>query len=107
MTDRSPHGEDDRGFVCPSGCIGPEACINAIHIRALDATVRKLDGVLANEAHLKAVRVTQGNLGSIAVRSQTINAQHGALYGGCELYRLQADGLITEAISVDDMPPID
>lgn len=107
MPNKNMVAEDERGFMCPSGCMGPETCVNAIQIRALHVMREALDEVLVDDTQLYAIGVVQGGLGSVAVRSEALKKHHAALYASCGLYRNEADGLITEAVDVSDMPPLD
>lgn len=95
------------GFVCPSGCISPEACVSARQIRVLDLAHRAFLTTIQNPGSIETIKAVHGDLNSISVQGEHLKKQSAALYEACGLYRLQADGLITEAVDVSDMPPLD
>lgn len=99
--------ESERGFICPSGCISPDACVNAGSIRALHEKRVALDTLLSNETAVKAIQVLDGSLGSIGVRAASMSKENGLLTASCGLYRDIRGGHITTATLDKDLPPID
>lgn len=99
--------ESERGFICPSGCIGPDACINAGSIRALHEKRAALDALLSDETAVKAIRVLDGDLGSIGVRAASMSKEDGLLTTSCGLYGEIRAGHITIDTPDKDLPPID
>lgn len=95
------------GFDCASGCIGPEACMNTLQIRALHLSRKALSATVENPEAVETLKTVHGNLGSIETRTIHLKQQHAALYNACGLYQLEADGLMTEVINIADMPPLD
>ena len=95
------------GFECRSGCFSPEACINALQIRALDVAREGLSATIGDRSTVETIKLVNGNLDSITARAAHLEAQDAALYEACGLYRLEKDGLITKAVEISDMPPLD
>ena len=93
----------ENGFECRSGCIAPEACINALQIRALNVARRGLSATLEDRPTVDTIKAVHGGLSSIQTRSDHIAIQHAALYDSCGLYQLQADELTTEAVPVEQI----
>ena len=50
------------GFECRSGCFSPEACINALQIRALDVAREGLSATIGDRSTVETIKLVNGNL---------------------------------------------
>ncbi len=96
----------ENGFDCRSGCIGPEACINAFQIRKLHIARQGLSATLENRSAAD-IRKAQGSLSSIQAQESDIQKRDAALYGACGLYQMERDNLMTDVVPIEDMPSLD
>lgn len=74
-------------FACPSGCIGPETCVNRALIQGLsDVSQGLIDASSPESAQI--LRITEGGITPLEVRKETIIQTQAALLGSCTLYAI-------------------
>lgn len=107
MTVRYPKPESDQGFSCPSGCIAPEACVNMHLIQGLTDSQRSLAKTIEDPIRLEALKIVQGDLGSLAVRTGTLRKTDAALTASCGLWQNARHEVGNTSVNDEELPPID
>lgn len=75
------------GFACPSGCIGPGTCVNRALIQGLSDISQGLVEASTPEA-TQILRITEGGISPLEVRSDTVETIQQALLGSCALFAI-------------------